>query len=160
MLWVLSQVLHVMISPTVRGNLWCPYSMPIEIDLKLATIATCVMLMFHRTKMECHSPWHNAWAFLWKSWVAQATRSPSWPFWCYPEESRAIRLAAEVAGKIAKLQSDRFRGSTPVFSGCSWPVKRYSFSHRRGQSVALVLHANWDILIIRNYWHPRYFDVS
>ena len=31
-------------------------------------------------------------------------------------KTSGIRLAAGVVGKIAKLQSDRLRGSTPVFS--------------------------------------------
>ena len=47
-----------------------------------------------------------------------------------------IRLAAEVAGKIAKLQSDRLRGSTPVFS---FRVDSLSLSYPLGNHKAVVL---------------------
>ena len=47
-----------------------------------------------------------------------------------------IRLAAGVAGKIAKLQSDRLRGFTPVFS---FGVDSLSLSYPLGDHKAVVL---------------------
>ena len=47
-----------------------------------------------------------------------------------------IRLAGGVAGKIAKLQSDRLRGSTPVFS---FGVDSLSLSYPLGDHKAVVL---------------------
>ena len=47
-----------------------------------------------------------------------------------------IRLAAGVAGKIAKLQSDRLWGSTPVFS---FRVDSLSLSYLLGDLKTVVL---------------------
>ena len=52
------------------------------------------------------------------------------------EPSPGIRSAAGVAGKIAKLQSDRFRGSTQVFS---FGVNSLSLSYPLGDHKAVVL---------------------
>ena len=53
-----------------------------------------------------------------------------------PSNMPGIRLAAGVAGKIAKLQSDRLRGSTPVFS---FGVDSLSLFYPQGDHKAVVL---------------------
>ena len=53
-----------------------------------------------------------------------------------PSKTPGIRSAAGVAGKIAKLQSDRLRGSTSVFS---FGVDSLSISYPLGDHKAVVL---------------------
>ena len=53
-----------------------------------------------------------------------------------PSNTPGIRSAAGVGGKIAKLQSDRLRGSTPVFS---FGVDSLSLSYPLGDHKAVVL---------------------
>ena len=57
-----------------------------------------------------------------------------------------------------KKQADH-GGSAPYWLGLSsfsssWPVRRHDLSHHRLQSMAPLLHANWDRLIICNNCHP------
>ena len=76
--------------------------------------------MFFRTKMECHSPWCNAWTFSMEILGCPNNKIYLLAFLMLssgkPGNMPGIRLAAGVAGKIAMLQSDRLWGSTPDFS--------------------------------------------
>ena len=53
-----------------------------------------------------------------------------------PSNTPGISSAAGIAGKIAKLQSDRLRGSTPVFS---FEVDSLSFSYPLGDHMTVIL---------------------
>ena len=96
--------------------------------------------MFLITKMECHSPWRNAWAFSMEILGCPSHKISLLAFLMLsrgkPSNTPDIRLAAGVAGKNAKLKSDRLRGSTPVFS--FW-VDSLSLSNPLGDHKAVVL---------------------
>ena len=96
--------------------------------------------MFLTTKMECHSPWHNAWAFSREILGCPNDKIPRLAFLMLsrgkPSNMPGIRLAAGVAVKIAKLYSDHFRDSTPVFS---FGVDSLSLSYPLGDHKAVVL---------------------
>ena len=86
------------------------------------------------------SPWRNAWAFSMEILGCPSNKIPFLAFLFLsrgkPSNTPGIRLAAGVARKIAKLQSDRLRGSTPVFS---FRVDSLSLSYPLGDHKAVVL---------------------
>ena len=125
-----------MISPTVGGNPWLHYSTPIEIDLQPVTIATRVLSIFLRTKMECHSPWRNVWAFLWKSWLPKRQDPPLGLSDVIQRKAEQYAWHQIGCRKIGKLQSDRLRDSTPVFS---FGVDSLGLSYPLGDHKAMVL---------------------
>ena len=65
---------------------------------------------------------------------------PSWSFWCYPEESRAIRLASdwlqELPERLLSFNETTFWGFTPVFS---FGVDSLSLFYPLGDHKAVVL---------------------
>ena len=102
--------------------------------------AGALLSMFLRTKMECHSPWRNAWAFSMEILGCPSDKIPLLAFLMLSRGKQSnmpgIRLAAGVARKSAKLQSGRLRGSYQVFS---FGVGSLSLSYPLGDHKAVVL---------------------
>ena len=94
--------------------------MPISLDLKLITAASCVVSATVNSGTAVTSPGCKPRQSVWRSCGFQSSESPSQPHQCGPRESRAVHLALtwlqELLEGSLSQQSNCLRGPTAGFS--------------------------------------------